>query len=136
MINYLSTPLTFMYCSMIRTYDLLILSRWRSLWLTDPFISCTEDMDIHLQEEMIELQNDTAMKIRFSQMGGLFFWIQDATRCHFPLLSEEAKQFARPFPTSFLVEKGFSAVTRIQDKTRNRMDVVQCGDPEIAFDKN
>ncbi|GCC36151.1 hypothetical protein chiPu_0014643 [Chiloscyllium punctatum] len=81
-------------------------------WLTDPFISCAEGMDIRLQVEMIGLQNDTAMKIRFSQMGEPLVWIQDATRCCFPLLSEEAKRFARPFPTSYLVEKGFRIVTR------------------------
>ncbi|GCC42479.1 hypothetical protein chiPu_0026737 [Chiloscyllium punctatum] len=93
-------------------------------WLTDPFISCSEEMGICLQEEMIELQNDTAMRIRFLQMGESLFWIQGATRCRFPLLSEEAKRFALLFPTSYLVEKGFRAIARIQDKTRNRMDVV------------
>ncbi|GCC23689.1 hypothetical protein chiPu_0002087 [Chiloscyllium punctatum] len=46
----------------IRFAELMILLRW----LTDPFISRAEEMDIRLQEEMIELQNVTAMKIRFS----------------------------------------------------------------------
>ncbi|XP_072436252.1 protein FAM200C-like [Chiloscyllium punctatum] len=43
------------------------------IWLTDPFISCTEDMVICLREELRELQNDTAVKIRFSQMVSPFF---------------------------------------------------------------
>ncbi|GCC24129.1 hypothetical protein chiPu_0002529 [Chiloscyllium punctatum] len=104
-------------------------------WLTDPFISCAEEVDIRLQEEMTELQNDIAMRIRFSQMGEPLFWIQGATRCCFRLLSEEAKRFALPFPTSYLVEKGFSAIARVQDKTRNRMDVVQRGDLRLLLTK-
>ncbi|GCC20775.1 hypothetical protein chiPu_0019342 [Chiloscyllium punctatum] len=65
-------------------------------------------------------------------MGEPLLWIQDATRCRFPLLSEEAKRF----PTSYLVEKGFSAVTRIQDKTRNRVDVVQRGAQTPVYSEN
>ena len=46
----------------------------------------------------------------------------------FPLLWNEVKLFFIAFPSSYLVEKGFSAVNNILTKNRNRMDVVKRGD--------
>lgn len=105
------------------------------LWIADPFIVEVDDIDIKIQEEFIELQTDDLMKVRFQKIGEPLFWMQEDVQRRFPLLHTEAKRFSLPFPSSYLVEMGFGAVSRMQSKARNRFDVVSRGDLRLHLTK-
>ena len=51
-----------------------------------------------------------------------------ATINKFPNLWQVEKLLVLALPTSYLVERGFSAVVQLQTKQINRLDISQCGD--------
>ena len=46
---------------------------------------------------------------------------------------EVAKLLVLAFPTSYLVERGFSAVVQLVTKQRNKLDISQCGDLRLLL---
>ena len=88
---------------------------------------------MQIQEELADLQADVEAKALFNRLGSCCFWINSTTAEKSPLMWENAKLFLIPFPTSYLVEKGFSAVTRILSKYRNRLDLVKRGDLRLLL---
>jgi hypothetical protein len=54
---------------------------------------------------------------------------------NFPALWRKAKLLYIAFPSSYLVERGFSAVNCILVKNRNRLDVVNRGDLRLFLSK-
>ncbi len=60
-----------------------------------------------------------------SQLKPLFkksyqeFWFQKEIPVRYPMLWNKVKLIFISFPTSYLVERGFSAVTRLISKQRN-----------------
>ena len=61
------------------------------------------------------------------------FWISNEIATTFPQLWEKARLYFIAFPTSYLVECGFSRVLHLLSKARNRLDVVQRGDLRLAL---
>ena len=53
----------------------------------------------------------------------------------YPKITETAQKNILPFPTSYLVECGFSAVTDILTKKRNRLDICERGDLRLKLTK-
>ena len=53
----------------------------------------------------------------------------------YPELWEKAMMMIISFPTSYLVEKGFSAVMELLSKKRNRLDICGRGDLRLFFSK-
>ena len=51
----------------------------------------------------------------------------------FPNLWQVAKLLVLALPTSYLVERGFSAIVQLLTKQRNRLDISQCGDFELLL---
>ena len=59
------------------------------------------------------------------------FWLQECISERYPALWNIAKKFFIAFPTSYLVERGFSAVAQLLGKQRQRLDIVKRGDLRI-----
>ena len=116
-------------CSMKERFtDLLQLAV--PAWFLNPFVTDVSSVDTPLQESFIELQNDEESKLCFQLKGYRDFWIHQRQR--YPSLWPEVKLLILAFPTSYLVEKGFSAITQIISKQRHRLNL-QSGDLRLRL---
>ena len=70
---------------------------------------------------MIEIANDGGLKSVFEQTSLAGFWIK--TKGEYPEISVKALKTLLPFPTTYLCEAGFSAMTATKTKLRNRLDI-------------
>ncbi|XP_076045804.1 zinc finger MYM-type protein 6-like [Oratosquilla oratoria] len=102
-------------------------------WFVDPFIADASEVDVTLQESVIELQNDTTARARFKRGGRHKLWINQDVYEKYPLLWKEVKLLLLAFPTSYLVETGFSRVMHLLSKTRNRLDIEKRGDLRLSL---
>ena len=102
-------------------------------WIIDPFCVHVETVSLSFQEELIDLQNDCEEKARFKMMGNEQFWPAFSKRSHYAALWKRAKLLTLAFPTSYLVEKGFSAVVQLLTKQRNRLNISQGGDLRLLL---
>ncbi|XP_065668043.1 SCAN domain-containing protein 3-like [Hydra vulgaris] len=78
------------------------------------------------QEELAEMQNGKSVKTLFNIKGSMarFF---EKTKIKYPSITECARKLLLPFPSSYLAECRFSAITDLLLK-RNRLDITQQGD--------
>lgn len=95
-------------------------------WVIDPLAS-DEDAELHLQEELVELQSNDELKPRLRQ-GYAAFWLQKQIPILYPRLWYVVKRLLIAFPSSSLVDRCFSVVTDLLTKKRNRLQVVNRGD--------
>ena len=79
-------------------------------WIIDPFSVDIDEISLELQE-LSDMHNDCEKKVRFKMIGYERFWQEMSTRNKFPNMWKVAKLLSLAFPTSYLVERGFSAVT-------------------------
>uniref|UniRef100_A0A5S6Q3Q7 DUF4371 domain-containing protein n=1 Tax=Trichuris muris TaxID=70415 RepID=A0A5S6Q3Q7_TRIMR len=100
-------------------------------WVLDPF-SDVGETETHLQEEFIELQTNEEVKTRYKN-GYHDFWLQREISIRYPQLWEIVKKLLVPFPSSYLVERGFSVVLDLFTKKRNRLEIVQRGDLRLLL---
>ncbi|XP_051950665.1 zinc finger BED domain-containing protein 5-like [Xyrauchen texanus] len=94
-------------------------------WVMEPFqvdVSRTED---EIQETLIDLQNDEEAKSTFRTCGWRVMWATHGQR--FPLLWKRIRLLLLAFPTSYLVEQGFSQALHMQTKYRSRLNLVTSG---------
>lgn len=101
-------------------------------WVIDPFSVNAADINIELQECLVDLQSDMNAQVRF-KLNKDNFWISNEIASTFPQLWEKARLYFIAFPTSYLVESGFSRVMHLLSKARNRLDVVQRGDLRMSL---
>lgn len=104
-------------------------------WILDPFLDMEINMDGSgsMVGELLNLRNDFELKPTFKRDSYQEFWLQAIIPSKYPLLWEEAKQFFIAFPSSYLAERGFSAVSQIFIKSRNRLDIVERGDLRLRL---
>ena len=76
-------------------------------WVINTF-SDTDEVGI-VEEELIQLRNDTELKPKFEK-SYQDFWLQNEICDHYPALWTVIRKLLLAFPTSYLVERGFSAV--------------------------
>ncbi|XP_064080215.1 SCAN domain-containing protein 3-like [Macrobrachium nipponense] len=79
-------------------------------WFVDPFIADVSEVDVTLQESLIELQNNTTAQARFKRGGHQKLWMNQDVYKKYPILWKDVKLLLLAFPTSYLVETGFSRV--------------------------
>ena len=79
-----------------------------------------------MEEELLTLQ--TNHELRSLSSNYQRFWLQKDIAHLYPTLWNKAKIFLIAFPSSYLVEKGFSAVSQVLGKQRLSMDIVNRGD--------
>lgn len=61
------------------------------------------------------------------------FWLQTVIIHHYPGLWTYVKNILIAFPSSYLVKRGFSTVTDLITKKRNRLDIVTRGDLRLTL---
>jgi hypothetical protein len=106
-----------------------ILSMEIPRWVVNPFQCSDGTDDIEIQEELAELTSNEQLKATFHKEEQLTqFWIQPTISRLYPRVWAAARIFFIGFPSSYLVERGFSAVTNIITKKRNRLQITERGD--------
>lgn len=115
----------------IRFDDLISLNV--PIWISQPFTADPMHIKTELQEDLIDLQNDEEAKAMFIGDRYDLFWCKLSDK--YPLLWKFVKLHVLSFPTSYLVEKGFSAVTLLLSKQRNRLSITERGDLQLYLTK-
>lgn len=92
-------------------------------WICDPFVNKPGESSMSVQEEdqLLEIANDSGLKSMFETTTLPVFWIKVMTE--YPEIATTALKTLLPFPTSYLCEAGFSAVTATKTKLRSRLDI-------------
>lgn len=105
-------------------------------WILDPFNSCPSEGDLSptLEEELIELVANEELKPKF-KLGYQAFWLQNEIRQLYPGLWCITEKLFVAFPSSYMVERGFSAVNNLATKSRNRLEIEKRGDLRIFLTK-
>lgn len=102
-------------------------------WIIAPFDEM-EEANVVLQEEILELSTNEELKVKFKK-GYQAFWLQAEIAEKYPGLWEIARKFLIAFPSSYLVEKSFSAVTNMLTKKRSRLNITERGDLRLFLTK-
>ena len=102
-------------------------------WVIDPFVE-SDESDFTLQEPLLAMRYDEELKVHFKK-GYRNFWLRETVSESYPSLWDVAKKFLICFPSSYLVERGFSAVTRILTRPRNRLAITERGDLRLLLTK-
>ncbi|CAH1956021.1 unnamed protein product [Acanthoscelides obtectus] len=102
-------------------------------WIINPY-GDIEETNVIIQEELTELSTNEELKVQFKN-GYQQFWLQNNIPVTYPVLWNIARKFLISFPSSYLVERGFSAVTNLLTKKRNRLDIISQGDLRVALTK-
>ena len=92
-------------------------------WVRDPFVasSSARGLSAKAEEELLELSCDGSQRIRFCQSAHIDFWA--SIKEEYPELFAAASKVLLPFPTTYLCEASFSALTAMKTKYRARMHV-------------
>jgi hypothetical protein len=75
-------------------------------------------------EELIDLSEDTSLKLNFNCRKLTQFWLSVQHTC--PTLSAEALKVPLPFSSSSICEVGFSAMIGMKTKFRNKLQLSKC----------
>ncbi|XP_064117604.1 uncharacterized protein LOC135223025 [Macrobrachium nipponense] len=88
-------------------------------WFVDPFIADASEVDVTLQESLIEPTNNTTAQARFKRGGHQKLWMIQDVYEKYPLLWKDVTLLLLAFPTSCLVETGFSRVMYLLSDTKS-----------------
>ncbi|CAH1977859.1 unnamed protein product [Acanthoscelides obtectus] len=102
-------------------------------WIVNPY-GDIEETNVIIQEELTELSTNEELKVQFKN-GYQQFWLQNNIPVTYPVLWNIARKFLIYFLSSYLVERGFSAVTNLLTKNRNRLDIISRGDLRLTLTK-
>ena len=69
----------------------------------------------------------------FRRKGLREFWINENNVAKYPLLSAVAEPFLLAFPSSYMVEAGFSHANAVLTKQRNRLSLEERGDLRLKL---
>jgi len=119
------------YCQHLESLHIDFSERFKDIlslevpqWVMNPFINI-DTAEVQIQEELIELSTNETLKSNFKCSDRLTeFWLQTNIIHHYPGLWTSLKKIFISFPSSYLVERGFSTVTDLITKKMNRLDIV------------
>lgn len=121
------------YCNHVESLVTDIKTRFNDLfeleipgWVFDPFMDI-EHVEEEYQNELIALQNDDELKVKFKKSYA-DFWLQQKLHEQYPLLWNKVQALFIAFPTSYLVERGFSVVSLLLTKQRQTLKIHERGD--------
>jgi hypothetical protein len=83
-------------------------------WIINPY-GDIEELDVMLQEELIAISTNEELKVQFRK-GYQQFWLQRDIPVTYPALWTITRKFWIVFPSSYCVERGFSAVANLLTK--------------------
>uniref|UniRef100_A0A671MBF3 HAT C-terminal dimerisation domain-containing protein n=1 Tax=Sinocyclocheilus anshuiensis TaxID=1608454 RepID=A0A671MBF3_9TELE len=90
-------------------------------WVRDPFSCPGKDLPVDMGEQLVELKSDTRLRHLYSSSSLPSFWLSVMTE--YPQLSDAAIKLLLPFTSTYLCEAGFSKLTALKTKYRNRLQV-------------
>jgi hypothetical protein len=91
-------------------------------WVKNPFQSgLVTGISTIANEELIELFEDSVVKLHFDGTKLLQFWL--SVQNTYPTLHTAALKVLLPFTTSYLCEVGFSSMIAIKNKYRNKLQL-------------
>ena len=95
-------------------------------WVIDPQNESSLEGASVLEEELTSLRNDIELRPKLSNS----YRISGCRKLSMNVIHsvEQSQAILLAFPTSYLVEKGFSAVSQVLCKQRNRPAVTDWGD--------
>ena len=76
---------------------------------------------MHLQEEFIDLKNDSTMKTAFENFELTTFWCN--VNASYPRVAKYMMSKQLPFGSTYLCKAAFSALVAMKTKSRNTMNV-------------
>lgn len=92
-------------------------------WIINPFGRHEEtNLEPAEEENLIDLRNDVVRKGTFTNNELSQFWI--LLKDEYPSLSKKAIKSLLPFGSSYLCEHGFSALTEMKSKKRERLQMI------------
>uniref|UniRef100_A0A8D1VLE0 Protein FAM200A n=1 Tax=Sus scrofa TaxID=9823 RepID=A0A8D1VLE0_PIG len=97
-----------------------------NIWMKDPFAFQTPESIVELnlapeeENELLQLSSSFMLKNYYKTLSLSAFWIK--IQGEFPLLSRKSILLLLPFTTTYLCELGFSILTRLKTKKRNRLN--------------
>ncbi|XP_068233580.1 SCAN domain-containing protein 3-like [Palaemon carinicauda] len=101
-------------------------------WVSMPFEVNVSVIDISFQEPLIESQSDEIMCAKVKD-GKYDVWKTNDVATKYPWLWDRAQIYVTAFPTVYLVESGFSRVSQLLSKARNRLDIVKRDDFQLSL---
>ena len=101
-------------------------------WVINPFLDVSSEETGEAEEELIAIQNDIELSPKFKK-SYQDFWLQKKISDFYPVLWNKVKIYFIAFPTSYLVERGFSAVAFLLSKQRNRLRITERGDLRLLL---
>ena len=92
-------------------------------WVRDPFVNKPGESSLSVQEEdqLLEIANDGGLKSMFQTTTPPVFWMK--IKAEYPEIAKKALNALLPFPTTYLCEAGFSAMTATKTKLQSRLDI-------------
>ncbi|KAJ3597429.1 hypothetical protein NHX12_000955 [Muraenolepis orangiensis] len=92
-------------------------------WMRDPFQNDDgrDQLPSQQDDQLIELMNDGGLKTLFNSTSLTSFWIKASGE--YMEIGTLALKTLLPFPTSYLCEAGFSAMTATKTRLRSKLDV-------------
>lgn len=97
-------------------------------WMKNPFTANVNEADAKCQEEILEIKYDEESKQNFANGGYESLWQNKKMPLLYPNMWNQIFHLLIPFPSSYLVESGFSAANHIMTKERNRLNISERGD--------
>lgn len=110
-----------------------VLSMQVETWMIDPFIGSINEVHTEYQEELLELKHDEVSRAYFSLGGYVKMWERTEMSTLYPILWSKMQILMLAFPSTYLVEFGFSIVVNLVTKQRNRLNVIERGDLRLAL---
>lgn len=94
-------------------------------WIRNPFNHQLDISQLTLpeKEELIEISADRTLHMKFAEMTVNDFWIM--LEGEYATIASKAVDILIPFSTTYLCEKGFSSMTAIKTKYRERLASVE-----------
>ena len=127
------------YCSHLENLQRDMSERFQDLslvkipdWVINPFLDVNSEETGEAEEELIAIQNDIELSLKFKK-SYQDFWLQKNISDLYPVLWNKVKIYFIAFPTSYLVERGFSAVAFLLSKQRNRLRITERGDLRLLL---
>ena len=78
------------------------------------------------EDQLLEIASDSGLKSMFETTSNLHtFWVK--VKVEYPEIAAKAQKDLLLFPTSYLCEAGFSAVTTTKTRLRSRLDINTSG---------
>jgi len=104
-------------------------------WMVNPFLDVNyEETGVEV-EELITIKHEIELRPKF-RISYKDFWLQDTMPVCYPVLWNKVQLLLVAFPTSCLVERGFSAVALLLSKQRNRLKITERGDLRLLLSQS